>query len=102
MTLSWVCVHRTPSGNNQPPNKHQTTFNNNKRPCRYCAYLYFQLRSHADLFQGEESDDEPSMSLMGAMLLLATITGIVAVCSECVVVFYCVLLYPASVVRVVC
>ena len=64
----------------------------------YCAYLYFQLSSHAHLFSGEcEGGDEeeqqgepsvagdaeePSLSLVGAISAMALITFVVAICSE--------------------
>jgi uncharacterized membrane protein SirB2 len=47
----------------------------------YLGYLLFQLRTHADFFAGEESDEVPALSLSGALACLVTITLIVAVCS---------------------
>ena len=64
----------------------------------YCAYLYFQLSSHAYLFSGEceggdeeeqqgepsvaGDNEEPSLSLVGAISAMALITFVVAICSE--------------------
>lgn len=48
----------------------------------YAGYLLFQLRTHADLFQGEESEEVPALSLSGAVACLVSITLVVAVCSE--------------------
>jgi hypothetical protein len=45
------------------------------------GYLLFQLRTHRDYFQGEESEDVPALSLSGALACLVVITLIVAVCS---------------------
>lgn len=50
--------------------------------CRYCCYLFFQLKTHGDMFKGEDSDETPSLSLTGALGLLTAITLIVAVASE--------------------
>lgn len=47
----------------------------------YLGYLLFQLRTHADFFAGEESDEVPALSLSGALACLVVITLIVAVCS---------------------
>ena len=52
---------------------------------RYCCYLFFQLKTHGDMFKGEESTETPSLSLSGALACLTAITLIVAVASECVV-----------------
>lgn len=50
---------------------------------RYFCYLYFQLKTHSDLFASEEgSEDTPALSLVGALSFLGVITIIVAVCSE--------------------
>ena len=52
-------------------------------PRRYCCYLLFQLRTHASYFSAEEEgEDEPVLSLSGALGLLAAITVVVAICSE--------------------
>ncbi|PSC71917.1 calcium proton exchanger [Micractinium conductrix] len=48
----------------------------------YVGYLFFQLKTHADFFAGEESEETPALSLSGAVACLVTITLIVAVCSE--------------------
>ncbi len=50
--------------------------------CSYCCYLFFQLRTHVDYFTGEANEDEPALSLAGALGLLGVITVIVAVASE--------------------
>jgi hypothetical protein len=61
------------------------------RGTRYLCYLVFQLKTHKDVFDdnGDSSDahggDLPALSLSGALVLLAGITVIVAVCSECAV-----------------
>ena len=49
--------------------------------CSYVGYLFFQLKTHADFFAGEESEETPALSLSGAVACLVTITLIVAVCS---------------------
>ncbi len=51
---------------------------------RYGCYLFFQLKTHTDLFRGESDDEEPALSMAGALSLLGAITVIVAVCSELV------------------
>lgn len=48
----------------------------------YLGYLLFQLKTHADCFEGEESTETPALSLSGAVTCLLSITAIVAVCSE--------------------
>lgn len=48
----------------------------------YCCYLFFQLRTHVDYFTGEANEDEPALSLAGALGLLGVITVIVAIASE--------------------
>lgn len=48
----------------------------------YCCYLFFQLKTHVDCFTGEANEDEPGLSLSGALSLLTIITLIVAVASE--------------------
>lgn len=50
--------------------------------CRYACYLVFQLRTHHDLFCGEDEDEEPVMTFPGAIAVLTGITVAVAVCSE--------------------
>ena len=52
--------------------------------CRYICYLYWQLKTHKDMFTGEEGGDEehPVLSIVAAFGALAVITIIVAVCSE--------------------
>mmetsp|Transcript_101540 Transcript_101540/g.295946 ORF Transcript_101540/g.295946 Transcript_101540/m.295946 type:complete len:421 (-) Transcript_101540:81-1343(-) len=66
----------------------------------YFAFLVFQLKTHADLFQdehegaaedteegacGEKEEPEPELSMGTAMLMLAGSTLVVAACSECLV-----------------
>ncbi|KAL6778899.1 CAX1 [Auxenochlorella protothecoides x Auxenochlorella symbiontica] len=48
----------------------------------YFCYLTFQLKTHSDLFASGESEDNPALSLSGALAFLSAITVIVAVCSE--------------------
>ena len=52
--------------------------------CRYICYLYWQLKTHKDMFTGEEGGDEehPVLSIVAAFGALAVITIIVAICSE--------------------
>ncbi len=50
--------------------------------CRYALYLFWQLRTHSDLFMGDDDGDEPVMTLGGALLGLTAITATVAFCSE--------------------
>ena len=47
----------------------------------YGGYLLFQLKTHRDLFTGEESEEEPALSLVAAVGTLLGITVLVAVCS---------------------
>lgn len=49
---------------------------------RYACYLVFQLRTHHDLFCGEDEDEEPVMTFPGAIAVLTGITVTVAICSE--------------------
>lgn len=67
-------------------------------PCRYGAFLYFQLGTHREVtspsnavggsaVEGADSDDEkeeevPSLSLAGAVFMLTTISVIIAFSSE--------------------
>lgn len=45
----------------------------------YCQLLYFQLKTHKELFEDDEDDeDEDRMSLWGSIIGLASITAIVA------------------------
>lgn len=48
----------------------------------YMSYLYFQLVSHANMFQAEEGEEQPMMTLVGAFTFLLLITIAVAACSE--------------------
>ncbi|GBB83442.1 hypothetical protein RclHR1_10170004 [Rhizophagus clarus] len=45
----------------------------------YVLYLYFQLKTHSNLYQGEaDDDDEPKLSLGVSLFLLASVTVIVS------------------------
>ncbi len=46
------------------------------------CYLFFQLRTHHDIFCGDDEDEEPVMTFPGALAVLAGITVAVATCSE--------------------
>ncbi|GLC37749.1 hypothetical protein PLESTB_001472900 [Pleodorina starrii] len=48
----------------------------------YVCYLAFQLKTHADLFKGEDDDAVPMLTLGTSIGLLTAITAVVAVCSE--------------------
>lgn len=72
------------SNDSRTPPSHKQNDERMRMRCRYLCYLMFQLKTHKDLFASEESEDQPALSLAGALLLLSTITVIVAVCSECV------------------
>jgi len=49
----------------------------------YGCYLFFQLKTHADSFNGTEGNESiPALSLSGALSLLTVITLTVATCSE--------------------
>ncbi len=52
----------------------------------YVAYLYFQLKSHADLFddaEAQDSDDEPELlGPWAAGVVLVVVTLLVAVCAD--------------------
>mmetsp|Transcript_31238 Transcript_31238/g.56706 ORF Transcript_31238/g.56706 Transcript_31238/m.56706 type:complete len:477 (-) Transcript_31238:3378-4808(-) len=52
----------------------------------YGCYLIFQLKTHADLFEEEEDDEdgkeEPMMTVFTSIFMLAVITGFVAIASE--------------------
>jgi Ca2+/H+ antiporter len=51
---------------------------------RYLLYLLFQLKTHSSFFSEEaEGGSPPALSLVAALLTLAGITIVVAVCSEC-------------------
>ncbi len=50
--------------------------------CRYICYLVFQLRTHNDIFTGDNEESEPEMTMVGAFTALALITVTVATCSE--------------------
>lgn len=50
----------------------------------YLAYLYFQLKSHADLFvaeEGEEEEEEPAMGLWSSVVALLAVTLLTAFCA---------------------
>lgn len=49
----------------------------------YVGYLFFQLKTHHALFMEEEADEEPALSVMGAVGLLGIVTVLVAFASEC-------------------
>jgi len=44
----------------------------------YCQLLFFQLKTHKDMFQDDEEEEEEGMSLLGSIIGLASITAIVA------------------------
>ncbi|KAK6344134.1 hypothetical protein TWF696_007777 [Orbilia brochopaga] len=52
----------------------------------YVLYLFFQLKTHTDLFSDEHDDEEepetPALSVWGAALVLVLVTLMVAVCAE--------------------
>lgn len=48
----------------------------------YLCYLAFQLKTHSDLFKGEDDDAVPMLTLGTSLGLLTAITVLVAVCSE--------------------
>jgi len=51
----------------------------------YVAYLYFQLKSHAYLFQAETENEEeevPKMNIAAASISLLTVTVITAFCAD--------------------
>ena len=54
--------------------------------CSYLCYLYFQLFTHADLFEEEEDEDgeeeEPLLTTFAAVTVLASISVLVAIHSE--------------------
>ncbi|KAL7269976.1 Vacuolar calcium ion transporter [Rhizina undulata] len=51
----------------------------------YVMYLYFQLKSHSDLFitaRSDEEDEEPELNVTMASAVLVVVTVTVAVCAE--------------------
>jgi Ca2+:H+ antiporter len=59
--------------------------------CLYIMYLFFQLKTHTDLFQAEVDDDadeancitqEPVLNVIEAGTVLVLVTVLVAVCAE--------------------
>jgi len=50
----------------------------------YGLFLFFQLKTHAKYYEddGEDSEEEPNMTMPIALLMLAVVTVFVAVCSE--------------------
>lgn len=48
----------------------------------YVLFLIFQLYTHADVFMGEEEEEEPPMSPVASCMLLFGATCLVAFCSE--------------------
>ncbi len=64
--------------------------------CRYCFYLYFQLKTHNEAMQPEADEgaadgeagiteiaEGPALSLLGSISILTVITLLVAAASEC-------------------
>ena len=49
---------------------------------RYICYLLFQLKTHGEMFVGDDDQETPSLSLAGALVTLAGITIVVAISSE--------------------
>ena len=52
--------------------------------CSYLCYLYFQLFTHAELFEEEEEEEEeePLLTTFAAITVLASISVLVAIHSE--------------------
>lgn len=48
----------------------------------YICYLLFQLKTHGEMFVGDDDQETPSLSLAGALVTLAGITIVVAISSE--------------------
>eukprot|EP00198_Chlamydomonas_reinhardtii_P007601 XP_001696938.1 CAX family of cation antiporters, membrane protein [Chlamydomonas reinhardtii] len=48
----------------------------------YACYLTFQLKTHSELFKGDDDDAVPMMTVGTSIGALTVITAIVAVCSE--------------------
>ncbi|EFJ40822.1 Ca2+/H+ antiporter, cation antiporter, membrane protein [Volvox carteri f. nagariensis] len=48
----------------------------------YMCYLVFQLKTHTELFKGDDDDAVPMLTLGTSIGLLTAITAVVAVCSE--------------------
>ncbi|GLI64419.1 hypothetical protein VaNZ11_007630 [Volvox africanus] len=48
----------------------------------YMCYLAFQLKTHSNLFKGDDDDAVPMLTLGTSIGLLTVITAVVAVCSE--------------------
>lgn len=57
----------------------------------YFVYLYFQLRTHTELFDGDEAGieeeeyDEPTLQPLAAPIALALVTYFIAICSQSLV-----------------
>merc|ERR1719291_1369383 len=53
----------------------------------YGMFLFFMLKTHADLFaeEAEEEDDEEVLSILNSVILLFSCTLVVFFCSECLV-----------------
>ncbi|KAL2651889.1 hypothetical protein R1flu_020017 [Riccia fluitans] len=58
----------------------------------YCTYLYFQLKSHKELYDEQEDDDnegseheEPVIGFWDAIIWLAILTVFISILSECLV-----------------
>jgi len=49
----------------------------------YCAYLYFQLKSHRHLYEAADSEEsEPGMNLPSAAISLLGVTVVTAICAD--------------------
>ncbi|KAF9532141.1 calcium/proton exchanger [Crepidotus variabilis] len=49
----------------------------------YCAYLYFQLKSHADLFESTTAEPEaPKMNTLSAAVSLLAVTVVTSFCAD--------------------
>jgi Ca2+:H+ antiporter len=49
----------------------------------YCAYLFFQLKSHAHLYEGSEAEsEEPSMNTAAASISLLGVTVVTSFCAD--------------------
>mmetsp|Transcript_417 Transcript_417/g.547 ORF Transcript_417/g.547 Transcript_417/m.547 type:complete len:552 (+) Transcript_417:85-1740(+) len=47
----------------------------------YCQLLYFQLKTHKDLFENDDDDEDEGMSMTASIVGLASVTVIVAIFS---------------------
>ncbi|KAI9199805.1 Sodium/calcium exchanger protein-domain-containing protein [Polychytrium aggregatum] len=48
----------------------------------YILYLYFQLKTHADLYEGDDEDEPASIKFPAAVALLVVVTLLIAGCAE--------------------